>query len=264
MLTQRGYTLLEMVLVIVLVGLLASAAVPLLVEPAKQYRQNTDRLNNVQAADRIEQFLDRQFAQVVPNTLTVQPEQVQWLGVTNIGKYADNRLRPNCEPLQRKDDRFDMIDDLAGASALVIHPASPQAVRNDWLAGGNSGSVLRDPGNQYQRRLPSSARDCGTGAWTEVSLPSRHDFAPALNNQQRVFAVDHWRALSCQNDQLRYHTSDMPMNTFNDGQILASDLASCQFTYVPGNAAFAPQVVLSIDFGESNRLELAYELYNAP
>ncbi|WP_158584098.1 prepilin-type N-terminal cleavage/methylation domain-containing protein [Salinibius halmophilus] len=265
---KLGYTLLELVIVILLVGILAAAAVPLIITPITSYQSNQARLSLVATSDRIDLFFQQRLANAIPNSVLVNSDLLQWLPAEEVMQYATPHQQPACEPLTNNDIEFTVLGQINGQPPLIVRPINAELLRSDWLAGGNHGAVLRD----YSMADDSGcANDPTANQNNLVELTSRHNFNPAANTLHRLYTTSSWQGIACNNSALVFAELNDPIaNTANLPTVrhtIAEGLSRCQLTLLPGSPTQAPQLRLSIELvsqGEAQPLELLYELYNAP
>lgn len=268
---KAGYTLLELVMVILLVGILASAAVPLIITPINSYQSNQARLTLTLQSDRLNTFISQQLASAIPNTMLVSNDLVQWLHTDAVYQYASPGQQPACDALVGNDLSFALLGQLANIAqppALIVRPLNGEAVRQDWLSTANSGAVLRD----YQvADDPGCADDPSANNNNLIELTNRHRFNPPTSQLHRLYTATGWRALSCVDNTLVFTELTDPIT--HNGELpaaphtLVAPLAACNLSLIPGTPNHAPQLRLSITLTsatEQQPLELLYELYNAP
>lgn len=267
---MRGYTLLELVIVIMLVGILAAASVPLIITPITSYQSNQARLTLVTASDRINGFVSQQLNYSIPNSTLIQSNMLQWLHTDAIYQHATTAQRPRCDALQNVDDSFSILGSIADKQTLVIRPLNAQLTKQDWQAATNSGAVIF--ASNYTL---SNDADCAELAAENVNnlvqiSSGNFDFNPASNTLNRVYSTSGWRALACVDGQLQFSEISGPIDTLASfpatAHTLSANVANCEFSMLAGGSYAPPQLRLTITLSnnsEQQTLELLYELYNA-
>lgn len=267
---SRGYTLLELVIVIMLVGILAAASVPLIITPITSYQSNQARLTLVTDSDRINGLIGRQLVYAIPNSTIVQSNFVQWLHTDAIYQHATTAQRPSCDPLQNVDGSFSVLGSIENKQTLVLRPLNAQLTKQDWQSASNNGAVVF--ANNY---VLGNDTDCADNAADNVNnlvqiSGGNFDFNPASNTLNRVYSTSGWRALACLDGQLQFSELSDPIDTIAGfpatAHTVSANVANCEFSLLAGGSYAPPQLRVTITLSTSSEqqtLELLYELYNA-
>lgn len=141
--TCQGFTLMEVVLVIVIVGLLAGILAPLISRPTEAYIAAVQRGDFVQRAQQALERISREIRLAVPNSVRIDGsgQVVEFLRSVDGGRY---RAQDN-DPLDftAPDTSFDVIGHLNDClSYTIIPPPSLDCVNRDayCLVVGNMGA----------------------------------------------------------------------------------------------------------------------------
>lgn len=270
---QRGFTLIEVILVIVLVGILSAVLVVFIVTPFEAARDMERRADLVDAADLALNRISRELRGALPNSVRVHnPGHIEFIGTVTGGRYrrlpeggggsdifVPARPAGTFEVLGGLLD-FDAIETGASASACATGSGHCLSVFNtgqsdayDAYRGGNIAAV-------------TSAGASSLGYDTGGSGFATH------SPQQRFFVIDSVVSYVCSAGQLRRHVDyglspAAPSLSPADGELIVDRVADCAFSYNPGSASRRGLVSLELDLeeqGERVFLLVQAQVLNSP
>lgn len=273
---QGGFTLIEVVMVIVLIGILSSVLVVFIVTPFQAARDMQRRADLVDAADLALNRISREVRGALPNSVRVHGSgHIEFIGTVTGGRYrrlpepggAGDVLVP-----ARSSGSFDVLGDLVDADRVIPRGAG----FNCGAAGAHCLSVF----NTGQPGFNAYAGD-NLAAITAVSPASisydRGVSGPAFaahSPQQRFHVIDSVVSYVCDPDsrQLRRHMGyglsvSAPGLPDNGGELVVGQVADCQFSYTPGTATRRGLVSLRLDLeaeGERVFLLVQAQVLNTP
>jgi len=267
---SRGFTLIELILVIVLVGILAVVAAVFILPPFQAAADIERRAVLVDAADLAINRISREARNALPNSLRVpSTNQVEFITTVTHGRYR----------------RLPASD----GSGNVFVPAQPSGTF-DVLGG------LLDSGAVQTR---SAGTDCGTGAghclsvyntgqpgfdaWSGdniAAITAAGTDSISYDNggnppgfathspQQRFHVIGLTVRYACSGGQLRRYTGYGVGNSpSGPGNLVADNITSCQFSYNPGTSARRGLLTVRLDLtdeGESIFLLGQAQVLNTP
>jgi len=255
---NAGFTLIELIIVIVLVGFLAAMTTDIITLPVKSYLDLERRTRLVDNAEMALRRMQRDIRRALPNSLRITDSgtTLELLHTTDGGRYRAKLAADGSGDILKfnsADTRFDVLSNLhrIPSGYLVIYNL------------GGTGA------NAYAQDNLASIRN--TSTLNMIVLQPAKKF-PLHSPQQRFFIVDMPISYRCINGELRrysnYAISDPTIlpNTFNL-QAKASVL-NCSFTYDENSATRAGLVTLKIELtdkaGESAKLIHQVHVNNMP
>ena len=268
-----GFTLVELVIVIVLIGILATVVTPIVTNQFSAYTDSSRRATLVQEAQSLMQQLERDLYQAVPNSIAEvgddafallalsRPAVQDTAAALPAGRYVD-AFNPS-QPVTPANP-LEVLGCLTTAAEqhVVLFPAASGAALEAWndLDGStNSGPV--------SRVIDSIDTPCDPNDPATISLPNPHRFDPGGDGSlfNRLYLTEGRIDWAC----------DLGAGTLNRTQSFAptgerrasSSVAACDFEFIPGATYSAPSLLVDITLtreGESVRLARVFQLVNAP
>lgn len=270
----RGFTMFELVLVIVLTGIIAVVVVPVITQPIDAYVDVTRRSELVNAADAAMRRMARDVRRALPYSLRVSAgnDAFEMIRVADVAQYrenfagnADRKLRFN-----NTDDSFSVLGYFPNIGNAAYAPAA-----NERLVIFNLGS----PGFDIYNNDDDSIEDVATvaggfsiavdGANNEhqVTLSPAHQFA-ASSPSHRIFRTDGEVAYACSGDGLYriadygFGTAIPATGTIAAGTLLTDNISSCSFTYLPGSALQPGLLVIGMTLSSGGEtITLHYQIH---
>lgn len=281
---NRGFTLTELVIVIVLIGIISAVIVPLIGNKFGAVAQSSQRAFWVQQAEYAFTHMRQDLSVSVPNSVfTGEPsggddQVVEFLATSTeselyAARYRNrqlagfDRLQPN------NDNSFDIFTSVANTPAYVAI-AIPDATtaRTDWesaRAGGTSGHIA-----QVQSITVGSGEN--SSPITTVTLAANHDFG-GHSPYYRAYFFDGPVAYECDTsagelyrvsgyDSLATGTVYTTRAAAATRDRVISNLLSCNFELTPGTVYSPPILRVTLEIGqggESIQLIDSLQLSNA-
>ena len=272
---QRGFTILEAVIVIVLTGIIASITTAFIIRPVQDYTDISRRAQLVDAAELALRRMARDIRQALPNSLRIAGggTVLEMLNTVDAARYRDEPPPSTAAAILDftiPDTDFDVIGALQNFAAIntvsdqvVIYNLSATGASNNAYVGDNRATLTG-----------------GTTA-THIQLAAATLF-PLASPSQRFYVIDEPVTYLCDtgaNTLRRYAghnivASQLAVDT--NAELLAQGASSalmtdfvnsCQFSYQPGTPQRAGLVTLRLtlrDGGESITLLHQVHVHNSP
>ena len=260
--SQQGFTLIEVITVIVIIGILAPMTVDVITLPMRSYFDQQRRTTLVDNAETALRLMQRDIRRSLPNSVRITGggSALELLHTSDGGRYRGKLASNgsgNILDFTVADASFDVIGNLQSAPAgeLVIYNLGNSFA--DAYVGTNRATIAN------------------TSTSTLVNLAGSKQF-PLLSPQQRFFVVDTPVSYRCDiaaGRLLRYSgynitaaQADPPSGI--TGQLLANKVSACGFSYSSSIATRSGLVTLQLtltdEAGESTRLIHQIHVDNAP
>lgn len=263
---ERGFTLVELITVIVLVGILSAMSVAFITKPIEGYVALSRRAELVDAAENSLRRMQRDIRQALPNSVRIGAGglSLEILHTSDGGRYRAQGPGDILDFTNPADVSFDVLGDLNGAPAagteLVIYNLSATA-----------GS-----GNAYQ--APADNRfsiDSGASSVGHIQFVPKVPAAsfPRTSPYQRFFVVDGPVSYVCDpvaHTLTRYDGYAIASSpTLGSGDLVTRHVQSCNFTYQPGTSQRAGLATLTLtleDVPSAERITLLEQVHvvNSP
>lgn len=252
----RGFTLIELVMVIVLTGALFAGTAIFLVGPTTAYADLTRRAQLVDSADLALRRMARDIRAAVPNSvITPTASSLSLFDTVSGGRYraAANASSGDVDSIlefNRSDASFDVEGGFPGVASL-----SSSTHRLVVFNLGTSGSDVY------------AGSDVITPAGTQITVAGeRVTLSPAFqfrwpSPQQRIYLSAGRIDYSCAGGRLLRSVNGAA------GAVVTDHVAACDFTYIAGSASRSAVVTLRItltDGDESIRLLRQVHVENLP
>jgi MSHA biogenesis protein MshO len=262
----KGFTLIELIMVIVIVGILATMTTDIITLPVKSYIDLERRTTLVDTAEITLRRMQRDIRRALPNSLRITGggTVIELLHTTDGGRYRAK--------LDASDGSGDILDFTSADSSFDVL-GSLNVAPSGELVIYNLGSATADAYAGNNRAALSNASTVNAIALTVAKL------FPFQSPQQRFFIVDTPITYSCASGELRRYDNaiDASYSISSLAPTLASlnyklqakvDTLSCSFNYDAGTATRGGMVTLEItltdDAGESAKLIHQVHVDNAP
>lgn len=266
---SRGFTLTELIIVIVILGIIAGVVAPLIGNKFFAVAQSTERAEWVQQAEYALFHMRQDLANSVPNTLWVNTgdQSVEYLGIDvraplYAARYRDrqlagfDRLQPN------NDSSFDLFGyypNLSGTANYVsIGTTDSTSMRNDWQTNMASGT------GTLAEITSSTANQTGSengGPLSNVVLTAAHNFG-GHSPYFRAYFFSGPQAYECDLSSgflnrvtnytnLAVGTGYAARTGSAVRQRVVSDIRDCEFEYLAGSTFEPPKLRVMLELGNA-------------
>lgn len=272
---QAGFTLIEAVIVIILIGIIASITSAFIIRPVQDYTDITQRAQLVDAAEMALRRMARDIRQALPNSVRIAGggTVLEMLNTVDAARYRDEAPPSTATAVLDfvlPDTDFDVIGSLQNFAA--INTATDDVVIYNLTAtGANNNAYVGD----------NRAQLGGATTATHINLAAATLF-PLASPTQRFYIIDEPVVYLCDtgaNTLRRYDGHNIVANQFTvdtDAELLAQGASSalmtefvsaCAFSYQPGTPQRAGLVTLRLtlrDGGEMITLLHQIHVQNSP
>lgn len=253
--TTRGFTLVEMVLVITLMGVVLAALVPITLNPFRSYDDLRRRSELVAQGESAIRNMARDVRASLPNSIRINGSALELLHVSSGGRYrAAESDQSGSDPLDftQADSSFQVFGSMstpASGSRMVIYHTGQSG------ADAYAGDTVITPASTILSSTSGSSESLVT-----LSSPHRFGFS---SPQQRFYIVDTPVTYRCSSGQMnrldQYTIQSSPASPPASARTArVSDLVSaCTFTYQPGTPQRSAIVTIDLSLardGEQVRL----------
>lgn len=287
---QSGFSLLELILVVVLLGVLASGAGLLITRPIEAYNDQLRRQQLVDQGEMALRQIARDVRRALPNSIRVNPGETALEMVNSVAgaRYRDevggnSFVGPDdWLDFTQQDTDFNLLGQfngaLSGNERLVIYNTVPLNFYQDVVANSNPGIVTPDS-TTFTLTL-KAATDVSEDDEHHISLSSSFEFAEESPGQ-RIFAIDGPISYICDTtartltryDNYPYQhpqkTTDTDLSGLGgDSGLVVTQLAACNISYDEGSAQRGGIVTIKISLddvtGETISLLHQVHVVNVP
>jgi MSHA biogenesis protein MshO len=244
----RGFTLVEMIMVIVITGIIAGMVAVFIATPVKGYVDTVRRAGLTDTADLALKRMALEIRTAVPNSLIATTNEIEFIPARTGGRYCTDT---EACPTANGDLDFG-FSDAGGNSFDVLGPAI-EVVANDWLVVYNTGQCIAAacasaptlPCNGLNAYEGCNRRAVTTAAGTTSSLSFTATDPPftfaSPSNRFQLIPTTGPVKFKCGAKELRRYTGYGWNHTESGtGSLLAdADALACTFTYNPLSATSA-------------------------
>ncbi len=275
---QSGFNLVELVIVIVVAGILATVVAPIVMKPFLAYEDTSRRVALVDAAEAAMKKIAMDVRDAIPNTLRTNGAVLEIMPIRGGGRYRysdiasdDTALTPGAV-----DDQFQMfgnISSIPSGARLVVYNTGATTF---YTAATSGGAGIITPASTTVSMTNNGNEDT-------ISLSSgfRFDLYGTGSPQKRFFLATTPVTYHCDTSTGnirrygRYATavtqpasrSAAPLSAATDNAILVTNVSACNFTYSPGSSSRAALLTMTISLtmdGEKINLLHQVHIWNAP
>ncbi|NNM52262.1 MAG: prepilin-type N-terminal cleavage/methylation domain-containing protein [Pseudomonadales bacterium] len=261
---SRGFTLVELIIAMVLMGIIVAVLAPLAAHPFTAYQSGKERAMLVALADDDFFLMLRDVHQALPNSLRVNAAGTafEMIHVENAGRYravASNLAGSDTLDFTQPDNSFQVAGSLpnptAGTQLVIYHTGQPGA---DAYAG----DAVVTPTNTGITSIPGVPESL-------VKLSSAHQF-PYPSPTQRFYLIDTPISYLCKNNQLwrydQYALQPVAASPPAGARftLVSDDVTACTFTYQPGTATRAGVISLQLTLSANGETIQLLEQGNVP
>lgn len=286
---QAGFSLLELILVIVLLGVLASGAGLLITTPIQAYNDQLRRQQLVDQAEMSLRQIARDIRRALPNSIRFQPAGAGWalemVNTVDGARYRDEAGGVFTSPgdildFSAADTDFNFLGGLSlaagtlGGHRLVIYNTAPLNFYQNVTSGANPG-IVTPAGSALTLTLPA-------GSEPHLQISSAFQFSQQSPGQRAFFIngpisyicdpstgntrIDRYASYAYQNPQLLTNGGLAGLTSVATGAV-ATRVTACSISYQAGTAQRGGIVTLGItvsDAGESMSLLHQVHVVNVP
>jgi len=248
---SAGFTLVELVVVIVIIGILSALGGKLILAPVSNYIDLNRRAQLVDQAEMAMRRMQRDIRQALPNSIRIDSSG-QYLEM--LSTVAGGRYRNYPDPVSGGDvldfTQADTGFDVLGSLSRVPNAGQRLIVYNISTTGSS--------GNAYATGSDNTAT-IGSGTTADyINLSPAFHFANP-SPFQRFFVVDQPVSYACEGGVLNrysnYSISQIqPTNSLISPALVATHIASCRFSYDPGASQRAGLVTLELSLSEEGEM----------
>lgn len=270
---QSGFSLVELIIVIVISGILASMTASVLQLPIKAYVDSARRATLTDAAESTIRRMQRDIRRALPNSIRISPDQstLELLHIVDGGRYrstTNNTVSPptgNILDFTLADTSADVLGSLAnftdislGTDRLVIYPlnstgSNPYAGDNTTaLLAGSTASLLNFTAFQFPLKSPEQR-------FFIIDTPITYgcDTSAALARGRVLFRYQDYAIQAAQ-----------PIPPAVTPAVQSNYLSACTFSYNSGSSTRSAVVTIALtltdDAGESVNLIHQVHVDNQP
>lgn len=270
--TQTGFSLIELVIVIVLTGILASMTASVLELPIRAYVDSTRRATLSDTAESALRRMQRDIRRALPNSIRISAtgDTLELLHLVDGGRYramTDNTQTPpsgNILNFDIADTSFDVLGDLnnlaevtVGSDRIAIYPLNtignnPYAGDNTSVVNTASASALTFNAFQFPLRSPDQRFFI-----IDTPVTYRCNTTPAAPNDRTLLRYTNYPIQATQ-----------PVPPTVTPAIQANQVAACNFSFNSGSstrsAVVTIEITLTDEANESINLIQQVHLDNQP
>ncbi len=251
--TSKGFTLIELIMVLVIIGILSAMTTDMIILPVKNYLALERRTTLLDTAEMSLRRMQRDIRRALPNSIRLFdldsngiPETLELLHTTQGGRYRKELASDgsgNILDFTTTDNSFDILGTLNNqpSGQLVIYNLGTTLA--DAYTGNNRVAILNTSTTQLVQFTPAK----------QFTFQSP---------QQRFFVVDTPITYYCHDGELRRYdntldssyaisTSAPAVSSLSYALQAKASSLSCQFSYDAGTASRAGLVSLNLTLTDS-------------
>lgn len=264
----RGFTLLELLLVILITGILAVVVAPVVRQPVQAYFDQTGRAELVYSAEMALRAISRDARRSLPYSVRINAAQtaVEFVRITDVARY--NTSGNNAERLRfnNADDTFDLDGRFFGIAAR------PYTLSGDErLVVFNLGVAGRDIYQGDSVATPDAATMTVTisdnGNEDRVTLTPDHLF-PAPSPSRRIYLADGATSYACfggglfRDSGYGYLPVQPAPADVAGGVLMTDNVSACRFDYDPGNSGRPGLLTMTLSLSRNGEsITLLHEIH---
>jgi MSHA biogenesis protein MshO len=237
---QRGFTLVEAIVVMVITGILSAIVATFLRLPVQNYVDSAGRAELADAADTAVRRMVREIRLALPNTVRVTGNAIEFVPTKTGGRYlaAEDALVPPNNPAG---DHLNFVDpgDLTFRVLGPMQDGPQQIVAGDLVVVNNL-MISGDAANVYAavptNRAEVAAVDTAGKIITLKANPFATQNPPMAHPMHRFQVVGQPVTYTCANGALTRH-ANYGFNAVQNGvpsaspALLATNVENCEFSY---------------------------------
>ena len=265
---QKGFSLVELIIVIVISGILATGLSNFIVLPIQGYTDLARRATLVNAADNALRRMARDVHSALPNSIRVSGGAMEMINVVDGGRYRDDP--PPGDPNKRlefnkADTEFNLLGQFNGITRPFASTNQRLVIYNVGVPGASAyeagSTVITPSGTSFS--IVADGAFAAAGAEDRVTLASGFQFG-FPSPTQRIYLVDTPVSYLCSGGNLyRYAgypiaagqlTTDAALIGAGASRALVANqvnASACTFTYAPGTSQRAGLLTLALKVSQT-------------
>lgn len=295
-LMQRGFTLIEMIVTLVILSIVISVAANLISKPWQMYEQGSARAQIVGQMNRFLDVFEQDIQNAIPNSVRTQSgvstETLEFFPTLAKGRYRDSGTR-GLIPAQSTIS-IDVFEQFAETTArLVVNNTSNGSdLPGQLYYDATNATAAAGQGVITASDLTVTIGVCATCIDTdyvsEISLSDPWQFAlqdcapaclessPLGSASRRIYLTDGAAIYQCRGGSIYRHTSytlESDMSNYasiadGDSAVILTGVSRCEFDYLAGTSARGALVDITIEVTDDNAgtvaLQRQIQVVNAP
>ncbi len=261
---NKGFTLIEMIIVILIIGILSGVLFTILIGPMRSYVDVEERMRLVDVADTALQRMTREIRLALPNSIRVTAgPSIEFLRTLDGGRYrakpaggagtgvcptgiGGGPLAQDRLSFSATTDCFEVLGTLSNVADIVTGGTCLDS-SGDCLVIYNTGQT---GANAYSDDNMAEITAVTANSITFSGAPPFPNKSP----RQRFFIVDTPVNFVCNTgaNQITRHDDYTIGGAVGTGNLLVNQVSACDFKYDPGSASRAGLVSLSITIQDSS------------
>lgn len=256
---EKGFTLIEIILVILIIGILSGVIFTVLIGPMRAYVDVEKRMRIVDVADTALQRMTREIRLALPNSIRITAgPTIEFLRTLDGGRYRSKpaggagvgvcggTLAQDRLSFSASSDCFEVLGTLTNVTDIVTGGTCLDS-SGDCLVIYNTGQT---GANAYSDDNMAEITAATSNSITFSGAPPFPNQSP----RQRFFIVDTPVSFVCNTgtNQITRHDDYTIGGAVAAGNLLVNQVSACDFKYDPGSASRAGLVSLSITIQDSS------------
>lgn len=258
-----GFTLIELIIVIVLLGVLGTVTIGILMQPFQAFQDQSRRASLVAEADRVLTRMTREIRMALPNSVRItEANGNQYLElIPTIGGGRYRALADLSDPDNPTGDVLDFTK--TDSSFDVLGGVLGEFNTGDYVVVFNASTDPNSSANAYRGENRAALTAGSTSEQLQIQ-PTAFPFASLEAQRFDIVPQTGPVTYACLGNQLqRYSGYGFQTNQptgLTSGHLMASRLGSCEFSYLPGDHIRNGVVTLQLSITEDDEtVALVYQ-----